>query len=60
MNRKFKKLAALFLAYLTAVFLCVHPVKLPEKPTPEPGISVCSGDDAPVELPVEPQPPRTH
>ena len=59
MSRKSKKATALFLAYLNALFLCMHPVKLPEKPT-EPGISVYCSNDEPVELPLEPSDPKPH
>ncbi len=59
MNQKFKKVTALSLTYLTVLFLCVCPFKLPEKPT-EQEISICCGDDEPVELPLDPDDPKPH
>ena len=56
MTHNFKKATSIFLAILTAVMVCLQPVKVAVRPG-RPGISVCSDDDIKEEeLPLNPVP----
>lgn len=59
LKQKLKKAGCLSLAILATLTLYMHPIKQTERPY-EPEISICCGDDEPVELPLDPDDPKPH